>query len=111
MGESSVRSGRDGEKIAKEILNIIGWGSPSMNLDIDCSFPSKHKRENKNKGAKHGIDILYSYDNPLYHNRRDVIIGSVKHFEDGYPSNKNSEFKAHLKDLSINPQIRTSNVK
>jgi len=102
MGEESVRSGRDGEKIANEILNLIGWHSLSCNIDIDCSFPSKHKADNKNKFYRHGIDILYSYDNPLYHDNRDVIIGSVKHFKDTYPSNKNSEVKKHIEELSVN---------
>lgn len=45
MGETSVRSGRDGEKIAKEILKLIGWASPSCNFDIDCVFPSRHKKK------------------------------------------------------------------
>jgi hypothetical protein len=101
MGEASVRSGQDGEKIAKEILNLIGWGSLSCNIDIDCSFPTRHKWRNKVKQGKHGIDILYSYDNPLYHDKRDAIIASVKHFENGYPSNRNNEAKRHIEELSI----------
>ena len=96
MGENSVRSGRDGEKIAQELLKLIGWNSVSCNLDLDCSYPSSHKVKT------HGVDILYSYDNPLYHNRRDIIIGSVKHFEDGYPSGKKSEIKNHITELSTN---------
>lgn len=94
MGENSVRSGRDGEKIANEILRLIGWNSPACNVDIDCSFPTKHNVKT------HGIDIIYSYDNPLYHNRRDIIIGSSKHFEDGYPSGKKSLLKDHIFELS-----------
>lgn len=83
MAEDSVRSARDGEKIANEILKLIGWGSASWNIDIDCAFPSRHKPTVKSN-PHHGIDILYSYDNPLYHDRRDVVIGSVKHSEKGY---------------------------
>ena len=79
-GEDSVRSGRDGEKIANEILKLIGWGSASYNINIDCAFPSRHKSENRKQSGTHGLDILYSYDNPLYHDNRDVVIGSVKHY-------------------------------
>lgn len=101
MAEDEIRSGRDGEKIANEILKLIGWGSPSWNLDIDCAFPSRHKPTVKSN-PHHGIDILYSYDNPLYHDRRDIIIGSVKHNENGYPSSKSSELTKHLSDLAEN---------
>ncbi|CAA7390274.1 hypothetical protein [Chryseobacterium fistulae] len=101
MAEDSVRSGRDGEKIANEILKLVGWGSASWNMDIDCSFPSRHKPTVKNN-PHHGIDILYSYDNPLYHDRRDIIIGSVKHSENGYPSSKSYELTQHLTDLAEN---------
>ena len=93
-GENSVRSGRDGEKIAQELLKLIGWNSVSCNLDLDCSYPNKHNTKT------HGVDILYSYDNPLYHNNRDIVIGSVKHFENGYPSNKKSQIKEHITELS-----------
>lgn len=101
MAEDSVRSGRDGEKIANEILKLIGWGSASWNIDIDCAFPSRHKPTVKSN-PHHGIDILYSYDNPLYHDRRDIIIGSVKHNENGYPSSKGSELTKHISDLAEN---------
>jgi hypothetical protein len=96
MGENSVRSGRDGEKITKEILKLIGWDSIACNFDIECSFPSKHKAKT------HGVDVLYSYDNPLYHNKREIIIGSVKHFENGYPSNKKSQIQEHILELCTN---------
>lgn len=100
--ENSIRSGREGEKIANEILKLIGWKSPSNNFNIDCSFPSKHKAENQNstKGV-HGLDILYSDDNPLYHDRRDIIIGSSKHCIDGYPDGLKSELSKKLIELSI----------
>lgn len=88
MGETSVRSGRDGEKIAKEILKLIGWASPSCNFDIDCVFPSRHKRK---ASGTHGIDMLYSYDNPLSHNNRDVVICSSKHNQDQYSDVSNIE--------------------
>jgi hypothetical protein len=101
MAEDSVRSGRDGEKIANEILKLIGWGSASWNMDIDCAFPSRHKPTVKSN-PHHGIDILYSYDNPLYHDRRDVIIGSVKHSENGYPSSKASDLTKNISDLAEN---------
>ena len=104
-GEDSVRSGRDGEKIANEILKLIGWGSASYNINIDCAFPSRHKSENKNQKGTHGLDILYSYDNPLYHDNRDVVIGSVKHYENGYPqypSTKKSDLTEFLQDLAVN---------
>ncbi len=101
MAEDQVRSGRDGEKIANEILKLIGWGSVSWNIDIDCAFPSRHKPTVKGN-PHHGIDILYSYDNPLYHERRDIIIGSVKHNEKGYPSSKKSELTKHISELAEN---------
>lgn len=104
-GEDSVRSGRDGEKIANEILKLIGWESASCNINIDCAFPSRHKSENKTQKGTHGLDILYSYDNPLYHDRRDVVIGSVKHYEKGYPKypgEKKADLTEFLKDLAIN---------
>jgi len=101
MGEASVRSGKDGEKIAQELLRLIGWGSLSCNLDIDCSFISRHKEKNKYKKAgKHGIDILYSYDDVLYHEKQNIIIGSVKHNEDGYPSSIKNDSKEHISELS-----------
>lgn len=104
-GEDSVRSGRDGEKIANEILKLIGWGSASYNINIDCAFPSRHKSENRKQSGTHGLDILYSYDNPLYHDNRDVVIGSVKHYEKGYPqypSTKKSDLTEFLQDLAVN---------
>ncbi|WP_143959485.1 hypothetical protein [Litoribacter populi] len=101
MAENSVRSGRDGEKIANEILKLIGWGSASWNIDIDCAFPTRHKPTVKSN-PHHGIDILYSYDNPLYHDRRDIIIGSVKHSENGYPSSKGSELTKNINELAVN---------
>lgn len=102
MAEDQIRSGRDGEKIADEILKLIGWGSTSWNIDIDCAFPSRHKPELKKGTPHHGIDILYSYDNPLYHNVRDIIIGSVKHSENGYPNSKISELTKHINSLAEN---------
>lgn len=101
MAEDSVCSGRDGEKIANEILKLIGWRTASWNMDIDCAFPSRHKPAVKNN-PHHGIDILYSYDNPLCHDRRDIIIGSVKHNENGYSSSKGSELTKHISDLAEN---------
>ena len=100
--EDSVRSGKDGEKIANEILKLIGWGSVSNNFNIDCSFPSKHKSENKNKQSGiHGLDILYSFDNPLFHDRRDIIVGSAKHSIEGYPSGLKTELAKKISELSI----------
>lgn len=99
-GESSVRSGNEGQKIVSEILNLIGWNSVAYNFDIDCVFPKKHKPTSKREEGKHGIDGFYYYDNPLYHDKQDVVIISSKHCQEAYPSGKKSLLFDYLEELS-----------
>jgi hypothetical protein len=57
MAEDSQRPGREGEKIANEILKLIRWGNPFWKMNIDCRFPSWHKPTIKNH-PQIGIEIF-----------------------------------------------------
>ncbi|WP_066835574.1 hypothetical protein [Rufibacter ruber] len=100
-GEASVRSGNDGQKICREILNLIGWKSPAENFDFDCALRAKHKKKDAaGNRESHGVDFLYYYESPLIHQRQDVVISSAKHSQKKYPAALKSTLYSYLKDLA-----------
>lgn len=101
-GEKSKSSGEYGEKIATNLLKLIGWDNAYSGKDIPCVNKDIHKGAEGNPRQKHGVDFIVKYECPLVSRlERDVLI-SVKHRE-GYPKTQSritSEFKSYLKDIS-----------
>lgn len=97
-GENSKSSGEFGEKLAKALLEMIGWGNTISGLSIDCSLPSKHGTR-----ESHGIDQLFIYNNPFFEGVTDVVTVSVKHKSKGYQRTESgirTQLKKHIAELS-----------
>lgn len=100
-GEGAKRSGDFGEKIVKNLIELIGWKASISNIGIDCVCEEKHKLPNAQKRVKHGIDFLFQYKCPLKDNVQQNVLISSKH-RDGYPATpkgKKTKFKEFLSDI------------
>ncbi len=101
-GEKSKFSGEYGEKITRELLNLMGWKNALSGEDIPCVYSEVHKGAEGNPRKKHGVDFIVKYECPLVsRTERDVLI-SVKHHE-GYPETTKgitTKFKSYLKDIA-----------
>jgi len=100
-GEKSKTSGEIGEKIAKGLLNRIGWGTSLKNVPIKCNTPA-HKGDGGKQRTSHGDDQIFLYNNPFHDQRTDVVHVSVKNKLGSYSSSEATlkrEFKEHLSEL------------
>ena len=60
MGELSKLIGEEGERIALDFFEKIGWKSLVTNTTLQCSKPVLHKRKGTEKRTTHGIDLAFS---------------------------------------------------
>ncbi|MFC5049562.1 hypothetical protein ACFPK9_02875 [Rubritalea spongiae] len=98
MGEKSKTSGEDGEKLASDFFNLIGWNANKKGLSIPCS-DSNHLNKDGNSRKTHGVDILFpaqSWENP-----QDFVhhLISVKHTIKPYVKNLSSKFNEFSSDI------------
>lgn len=101
-GEKSKSSGEYGERIASELLKLIGWKNVLNGKDIPCVKNDIHIGAGGNPRQKHGVDYIVKYHCPLVTRLGRDILVSVKH-RDGYPTTpkgKTSKFKTYLKDIA-----------
>lgn len=98
MGELSKNRGEFGEDIVERLLNLIGWENLLKGRDIDCFKQVEHSISTRDR-ENHGVDFLYQYDCPLFSDTQMFILASSK-FNDKYPSNPTTKFKAHLRDIA-----------
>jgi hypothetical protein len=100
-GEKSKSSGEYGEKIANELLKLLGWENALSGKDIPC-VRKGHIGANGGSRNNHGVDYIVKYSCPLVLKTESDILVSVKHRKD-YPSTskgKISDFKEFLKDIA-----------
>ena len=100
-GEISKKSGDIGEKIAKKLLEKIGWKEQIHNISIACS-DDNHVNSSGNQKKSHGEDIIYLYDTPFHDDTTVIAHISVKHKMEGYGTSEfavTSEFRSHIKGL------------
>jgi hypothetical protein len=101
-GEAAKRSGDFGEKIVKNLIELMGWKNNISNIGVTCVHEDKHKIANAEKRVKHGIDFLFQYRCPLKDGIQQNVIISSKH-RDGYPETargKKTKFKEFLYDIA-----------
>lgn len=101
-GEKSKFSGEYGEKIATELLKLIGWNNALSGKDIPCVHNEVHKGEDGNPRQNHGVDFIVKYECPLVSRLESNVLVSVKHRK-SYPSSSKgmtTEFKSYLKDIA-----------
>lgn len=101
-GEVAKRSGDFGEKIVKNLIELIGWKNNISNIGINCVHEDKHKLPDSEKRIKHGIDFIFQYKCPLKNSIQQNVIISSKH-RDGYPTTpkgKKTKFKEFLYDIA-----------
>lgn len=101
-GEKSKSSGEYGEKIASELLKLIGWENAYSGKDIPCVHKDIHKGAEGKPRQKHGVDFIVKYECPLVSRLEQDVLISVKHRE-GYPKGPTgiiSEFKSFIKDIA-----------
>lgn len=100
-GEKSKKSGEIGEKMATEILKLIGWQHLISNISITCNTPT-HVSDKGKQRQSHGEDLIYLYNNPFHDNRTDFVHVSIKNTIVKYPNDSmlKSKFKIYLKELS-----------
>jgi len=100
-GEKSKSSGEYGEKIANELLKLIGWENALSGKDIPC-VRKDHLGASGSSRNNHGVDYIIKYSCPLVSKTESNILVSVKHRKN-YPStqkSKISDFKEFLKDIA-----------
>ncbi|QKL55749.1 hypothetical protein HI814_03215 [Ralstonia solanacearum] len=100
-GEKSKTSGEIGEKIARGLLDRIGWGNSLKNIPIKCNTPT-HLNDSGNQRTSHGEDRIFLYNNPFHDGRTDIVHVSVKNKIGSYPSSDaplRREFKEHIAEL------------
>lgn len=97
MGEWSKKIGEYGEDVVEKFLNIIGW-QPATGLEFDC-IDKNHLNENGNPSETHGIDLLYSYKNPLVSEELNNIVISSKFKTEKYPGSPTKLFRSFMEDL------------
>lgn len=101
-GEKSKKSGETGEKIAENLLNLIGWRNLYSGFDITCIRNNEHALLKREKRNTHGIDLYFNYKCPLSDRGQENVIISVKN-RDKYPSTerqKRTKTKEFIRDLS-----------
>jgi hypothetical protein len=101
-GESSKSSGEYGEKIASELLKLIGWENMLHGKDITCVKNEVHKGASGKPRQQHGVDFIVKYACPLVSRSESNILISVKHRKEypETPKGKITEFKSFLKDIA-----------
>lgn len=101
MGETSKTSGEIGEKIAKKLLEEMGWSKGETNISINCTNPL-HRNKSDNPKQTHGIDLVFIYDSPFHDDTTEIAYVSVKNSIRPPKANSGliSDFKSHIKDLS-----------
>lgn len=99
MGEKSKKSGEVGEKIADQLLQLIGWKNSLHNVNIDCNTP-KHINDFGNQRSTHGEDQIFIYHNPFHDDRTEIVHVSVKNTLGSPPGDATlkSKFKSHFKE-------------
>jgi hypothetical protein len=122
MPEKSRKSGKFGERVVKELLNLIGWSDLIENEDIPCLKGVYHQISEKPRKT-HGVDFIFNYESQLVNNRQESNIISSK-YEKSYNSYI-ATFKSHLKDIAfaiqcfpysqyyktnVTPNIETKNI-
>lgn len=100
-GEKSKSSGEYGEKIANELLRLIGWGNALSGKDIPC-VKKEHVGANGGSRTNHGVDYVVKYPCPLVSKTESTVLVSVKHRKNYPPAPKGkiSDFKEFLKDIA-----------
>lgn len=101
-GEKSKFSGEYGEKIASEILELIGWNNVLNGKNIACAKNDIHQGAEGKPRQKHGVDFIVKYECPLITRTESNILISVKHRE-CYPDTQKgitTQFKSFLKDIA-----------
>lgn len=98
MGEKSKSIGDFGEETVFKLLEMIGWDPLVRNQDIGCMNPDVHQLSSTPR-QNHGVDFIFRYITPLFDNTEDLILVSSKYNEQ-YPDNPASRFKAHLRDIT-----------
>lgn len=96
-GEDSKNSGETGEKMAHQLLQLMGWGSLPKGIKVQCMYPEEHDQKT------HGEDRVFSYNSPFQEDSTEVVHISVKHNKDGYPKKPDSfrkQLKEHLEQLA-----------
>lgn len=99
MGEWSRTVGEKGEKIVRELLNLIGWENAQDNLTLDCTKGKSHGTP-KSPKTTHGIDHLFAYPSPLIGRTLDIVSISDKCTFEPYPSSLTTPFRNHHNDLA-----------
>ncbi len=94
MGEWQKKLGEEGERIAVNLMDILGWGNLQKGLDIPCVRNEEHSRE-----KAHGLDGLFSYKSPLHDRLLRHVCISVKYHDKEYPDGLVGKFKDHLTKL------------
>lgn len=97
-GEKAVKSGDHGQKMVNELLKMLGWHI-GENDYFNCTNSVKHKLKAPER-KEHNIDGFFQYNSPLNHDKKDVILISIKHNKDGYASNRKTVLKGAVKDLA-----------
>lgn len=99
-GEKAKRSGEIGEKLANQLLNIMGWKNSLQNVSIACHTPT-HVNAEKNRRVSHGEDQIFLYHNPFHDDRTDIVHISNKNHLGAYAKGQTlkTQFKGHLKEL------------
>lgn len=100
MGENSKKIGEHGEKTAKEFFEQIGWTQMLHNMEIECQ-DENHLRDDDKEKMTHGIDLFYSYMNPLSDGQLVNVVISVKYKQnEPYPKSATKKFKDYMRDLN-----------
>ncbi|WP_417548089.1 hypothetical protein [Marinobacter segnicrescens] len=99
MGEKSKKSGEIGEKIASQLLELIGWKNSLHNVSVDCNTP-KHTNDSGKQRSTHGDDQIFIYHNPFHDDRTEIVHVSVKNTLGGPPGDAalKTKFKSHFKE-------------
>ncbi len=101
MGEYSKSIGEYGEQLVDNFLYLIGWKNPQKGIDIPCYDKEAHARKNKNERKTHGLDFIFSYNNPFIDGVLKNIIISVKFSKSAYSNYPVTDFKNYYDDLAI----------
>lgn len=100
MGERSKIIGEFGERTVENFLKLIGWGETPKNIEVPCSKPQKHSRNENGNRITHGLDFHFSYKSPLVDGILKSISISVKYTSNPYPNSPVTAFKEYFDDLT-----------
>ena len=99
-GEKSILSGEAGQLITKNLLKLCGFHI-AEHIQYPCLNKERHKSKNAKSGrGNHDIDGTLSYDSPLNHDEKKVILISAKHHINKYSEYKKSKLYGTIKDLA-----------